>query len=179
MRRVARDANARLSQCVRLHTTRVGGVAGRFRCTDRPICAQEPTKRSARSTPSPNTFGWAVSSFQTARGIRTTSRARLAAVPATDETAEDAEEDDKRPSSQYDFANKPSRGINQWKRSRKKAAWIKANATVHRENKTARSTEREMARLEKWRLIASTQRAWNASKKLEASVLQSSNEETK
>ena len=83
------------------------------------------------------------------------------------------EDDDERPSSQYDFANKPTRGVNQWKRARKKAAFIKANAKTHRENRTARAEEREMKRLERWRTLAATQRAWNAAKREQAMTLES------
>ena len=83
------------------------------------------------------------------------------------------EDDDERPSSQYDFANKPSRGVNRWKRARKKAAFIKANARTHRENRTARAEEREMKRLERWRTLAATQRAWNAAKREQAMTLES------
>jgi hypothetical protein len=102
--------------------------------------------------------------------VHASARAR-----ATDPALADArgiEEDHERPSSQYDFANKPSRGINQWKRARKKAAFIKANATTRRENTTARAEERQTKRLERWRAIAATQRAWNSAKRDRASVVE-------
>ena len=60
------------------------------------------------------------------------------------------------------MANKPRKGINAWKRARKKAAFIKANASAHRENRKARAAEREQKRLERWRDLAATQRAWGS-----------------
>ena len=117
----------------------------------------------------PRSLGWAAASS------RRTAHSSAGSGFAAADTEADAsvEDDDERPSSQYDFANKPSRGVNQWKRARKKAAFIKANARTHRENKTARAEERQMKRLERWRTLAATQRAWNAAKREQAMTLES------
>ena len=173
MRRVARDV-ARVSSCVRAETAATCASAERLRrWTDHRAGPREPTARgfSAR-LPERSwgaSLGWAASSS------RRTAHSRAGSGFAAADTEADAsvEDDDERPSSQYDFANKPSRGVNRWKRARKKAAFIKANARTHRENKTARAQEREMKRLERWRTLAATQRAWNAAKRERAMTLES------
>ena len=167
MRRVARDA----LQCMRLQTGRSYAVAGRVHWTDRPVVS-EPICDFTATGSSPASFGWAAPGRT--RGVHSSAPASFAADPSFAEVTNENDTDEDptdHPSSQYDFANKPSRGINQWKRARKKAAWIKANSTVHRENKTKRAEEREAKRLEKWRTISQTQRAWNEMKRVQATEI--------
>ena len=98
--------------------------------------------------------------------FRTLAPAR-AADPALADAADAVDhvpDPNAKPRSHYDRANKPAKGVNAWKRARKKAAFIKAQAKTHRENRTARANEREERRLERWRTLAANQRAWNAAR---------------
>ena len=173
MRRVA-GAITRVSPCVRAETAATCASAERLRrWADPRVGAREPSARGFSARQSERSSGaspwWAASSSR-----RTAHSSAASGFSAADVDADaSVEDDDERPSSQYDFANKPSRGVNRWKRARKKAAFIKANARTHRENKTARAEERDMKRLERWRTLASTQRAWNAAKREQAMTLES------
>lgn len=168
MRRVAMDL-ARVSSCARAETAATRASAGCLhRWTDHRAGSSEPTARIPERSWGAS-FGWAAASSR-----RTAHSSAASGFAVTDADADaSVEDDDERPSSQYDFANKPSRGVNRWKRARKKAAFIKANARTHRENRTARAEEREMKRLERWRTLAATQRAWNAAKREQAMTLES------
>ena len=174
MRRVARDV-ASVSLRARAETAATCASAERLRrwADPRAAGAREPSARGFSARPSERSWGaspwWAASSSR--RTAHSSAASDFAAADADADAS--VEDDDERPSSQYDFANKPSRGVNRWKRARKKAAFIKANARTHRENKTARAEEREMKRLERWRTLAATQRAWNAAKREQAMTLES------
>ena len=98
--------------------------------------------------------------FRTLAPTRAGDHALADAANAVDHVPDPGAE----PRSHYDRANKPAKGVNAWKRARKKAAFIKAQAKTHRENRAARAKEREERRLERWRTLAANQRAWNAAR---------------
>jgi hypothetical protein len=127
-----------------------------------------PADRASPSAPAAPWWQHAPSLAFARRGVFGVSSPNAPPDADQERGPEEAEESAPRPTSHYDMANKPRKGINAWKRARKKAAFIKANASAHRENRKARAAEREQKRLERWRDLAATQRAWEAAKAAEA-----------
>ena len=106
----------------------------------RARCAGPP--RARRRAPSPLAprapFPGAFRHFRTLAPTRAGDHALADAANAVDHVPDPGAE----PRSHYDRANKPAKGVNAWKRARKKAAFIKAQAKTHRENRAARAAGR-------------------------------------